>query len=79
MCAGCGKGERRVCQLVQRRLVIDARTFEHCAVSVRRIRTETGIDPQAEIVAELTTNRADRIGREPVREALLLFLSRHRE
>src|SRR5439155_13238387 len=46
--AGCGERDCGIRQLIQSLIDLDSLFVQHCAMSVRRVRTETGVDPQTD-------------------------------
>src|ERR1700686_2287065 len=59
--------------------MIDSLFIQHRAMAVRRVRTQAGIDPQAQAVAKLPANFRDSFTGGIMGESTLLLFRRHRK
>src|SRR2546425_6115876 len=73
------KGDCRFRQLVQSFFEFDASLVQHRTMSMRRIRTETRIDPKAQAAAELAANLRNGFVSRLMIKAALSFSCRHRK
>src|SRR6266850_6139458 len=59
--------------------MIDSLFTQHRAMAVRRVRTQTGIDPQAQAVAKLPANFSDGLAGGIMSKRAFLLFGRHRK
>src|SRR5204862_2487073 len=58
---------------------LDSLFIQHCAMSMRRVGTETGVDPKTDTVTKLSLDFRNRFLRRVMREAAFLLFRGHRK